>query len=101
MMLDAEFADLSDKPIEAEKHFECAVLRAERRQQIGDVAKCEQRYGEFLLRRNKAKEASPHLQRAATLYDEWGAHAVGNEMRKRHPEFTCPIPSFELMTPVK
>ena len=76
MLLDAEFADLKGKVIKAEKNFESAILRAEKRNQLNDAAKGEQRYGEFLLRHKKVKQASIHLQRAADLFDSWGAYLV-------------------------
>mgnify|MGYP000117889535 CR=1 FL=1 len=98
MMLNAEFAELKGKAVKAENQFECAILRAHSRGQTGDAAKCEQRYGEFLLRQKRGKEAALHIQRAAKMFDEWGALAVGDQLRDRYPEMMCPLPSVELVT---
>lgn len=83
MMLEAEYADLQCKPIEAVRHFESAILRARDRGLLNDAAKGEQRFAEFWQRQGNEQKAEEHLRISLDLYEEWGARALSDEIRDR------------------
>ena len=95
-LLKAELADVGGKTDEAQYLFENALDLAQKRGQINDTAKFEQRYSEFLARQGKTSEAAKHMQVAVRLYDQWGAKALSRQLGIRYPELICPVASVEL-----
>lgn len=107
-MLDAEAASLRGDHGTACRHYEAAVLYAGRRGWRQDQALAHERYGLHLLSRSedddddRTKDAHYHLRQAAQLYDEWGAHAKVERLRRAHPSLDSspqaqPSPEVEIL----
>ena len=97
-LLDAEAESLRGDHYNACRHYEAAVLYAGRRGWRQDQALAHERYGMHLSRLEDGgsggggddrhdhhrNDAHFHLREAVKLYDEWGAHAKVDLMRRAH-----------------
>jgi hypothetical protein len=93
-LLDAEAESLRGDHYNACRHYEAAVLYAGRRGWRQDQALAHERYGTHLSRLEAGgdrhdhdhhrNDAHFHLREAVKLYDEWGAHAKVDLMRRAH-----------------
>lgn len=105
-LLDAEAESLRGEHYNACRHYEAAVLYAGRRGWRQDQALAHERYGMHLSRlanddERHGHDAHFHLREAVKLYDEWGAHAKVDLMRRAHsslvPLSPSPNPGIEIL----
>jgi hypothetical protein len=85
-LLTAEFFSLRGESEAAGKQYEAAILYSGRRGIIQDRALAHERYGEHFERLGVEHEqdAAFHFREAYKLYEDWGAHAKVQLMKKLH-----------------
>lgn len=84
MLLDAEHARLTARPMEAMAHYENAVAWADETGHVQQQALANERCGGFFLERGNRKVAALYLQAALAAYARWGAFAKVRQLRARH-----------------
>mmetsp|Transcript_107572 Transcript_107572/g.160908 ORF Transcript_107572/g.160908 Transcript_107572/m.160908 type:complete len:1276 (-) Transcript_107572:23-3850(-) len=87
-LLDAEWAAFKGSRGEAMHAFNVAILMAERRGLVQDVALVHERLSGYHAETGCSQdEASEHANQAKKLYEEWGAHAVAKRLTDENPEY--------------
>ena len=83
-LLDGELGSLRGDTYAASKFFEAAVVYAGRRGLVQDQALAHERYAEHLwrLKGGHGSDANFHRREAIKLFEEWGAHAKVERLRK-------------------
>lgn len=86
-LLQAELSVCKGKKEAAKNYFELASVLASRGGFIQDYAFVNERFGEFLLNdMNDSENATFVLKEAVKLFDEWGAHAKADQLRRKHEQ---------------
>ena len=84
-LLDAEWASLRGKQLDAMHRYEAAITAAEQRGFIQDQALIHQRFGEFFLSNmNDPNQARIQFQMAIQLYEDWGAYGVAAHWKEKY-----------------
>jgi hypothetical protein len=85
-LLTAEMLSLRGESEAAGKQYEAAIRYSGRRGIVQDRALAHERYGEHFERLciEYEQDAAFHIREAYKLYEDWGAHAKLQRMKKVH-----------------
>jgi hypothetical protein len=83
LTLEAEIAFTTKKYAVAAAKYEEAIVMAGRRGFLQDHALSNELYGQFLCSRGETTQGALHINKAISLYQEWGAHAKVDHVRAK------------------
>jgi hypothetical protein len=83
LTLEAEIGFATKKYEVAAAKYEEAIVMAGRRGFLQDHALSNELYGQYLCSRGETAKGALHINKAISLYQEWGAHAKVDHVRAR------------------
>ena len=87
---------MDGKQPRAEHHYETAILLCGRRGMLNSVwAMAHQRRGEFFFRKGNLEDARHDLNKAISLYQDWGALAKCEQLQEKYKDLLVPPTQIE------
>jgi len=87
-LVEAEYAAVSGRQMEAMQHFEAAISHAQKNGYLNDLALANECAGRFFASTGKKEIANYFLKNAVTSYKRWGASNKVRHLESLYPELS-------------